>query len=40
MFFDSRNLDSFDQYLQDVERYPLIADPKEERRIGREGRSR
>ncbi len=38
MFFDSRNLDSFDQYLQDVERYPLIADPKEEREIARRAR--
>jgi RNA polymerase primary sigma factor len=38
MFFDSRNLDSFDQYLQDVERYPLIADPKEEREIARKAR--
>jgi RNA polymerase primary sigma factor len=39
MFFDSRNLDSFDQYLQDVERYPLIADPKEEREIARQARA-
>ena len=39
MFFDSRNLDSFDQYLQDVERYPLIADPKEEREIARRARA-
>ncbi len=39
MFFDSRNLDSFDQYLQDVERYPLIADPKEEREIARRART-
>jgi RNA polymerase primary sigma factor len=38
MFFDSRALDSFDQYLQDVERYPLISDPKEERRIARRAR--
>jgi RNA polymerase primary sigma factor len=35
MFFDSRALDSFDQYLQNVERYPLIEDPKEEREIAR-----
>jgi len=39
MFFDSRNLDSFDQYLQDVERYQLIADPKEEREIARRARA-
>ncbi|TDI89683.1 MAG: RNA polymerase sigma factor RpoD/SigA [Chloroflexi bacterium] len=38
MFFNSRALDSFDQYLQDVERYPLISDPKEERRIARRAR--
>ena len=38
MFFDSRALDSFDQYLQDVERYPLIEDPEEERRIARRAR--
>lgn len=38
MFFNSRALDSFDQYLQDVERYPLIADPKEEREIARRAR--
>ncbi|UCG75597.1 MAG: RNA polymerase sigma factor RpoD/SigA [Gemmatimonadota bacterium] len=39
MFFDSRNLDSFDQYLQDVERYPLIADPQQEREIARRART-
>ncbi|MFQ5889113.1 MAG: RNA polymerase sigma factor RpoD/SigA [Gemmatimonadota bacterium] len=38
MFFDSRALDSFDQYLQDVERYPLIEDPAEEREIARRAR--
>ena len=38
MFFDSRALDSFDQYLQDVERYPLIADPADEREIARKAR--
>ncbi len=38
MFFNLRALDSFDQYLQDVERYPLISDPKEERRIARRAR--
>ena len=30
MFSTSRGLDSFDQYLQDVEKYPLIQDPAEE----------
>ncbi|MEN8145096.1 MAG: RNA polymerase sigma factor RpoD/SigA [Gemmatimonadota bacterium] len=38
MFFDSRALDSFDQYLQDVERYPLIVDPAKEREIARRAR--
>ncbi len=38
MFFDSRALDSFDQYLQDVERYPLIEDPADEREIARRAR--
>jgi RNA polymerase primary sigma factor len=39
IFFDSRALDSFDQYLQDVERYPLIEDPLEEREIARRARA-
>jgi len=39
IFFDSRALDSFDQYLQDVERYPLIEDPMEEREIARRARA-
>ena len=39
MFFDSQALESFDQYLQDVERYPLIEDPKEEREIARRARA-
>ncbi|HZD06092.1 MAG TPA: RNA polymerase sigma factor RpoD/SigA [Longimicrobiales bacterium] len=39
MFFDSRALDSFDQYLQDVERYPLIDDPRQEREIARRARA-
>jgi len=38
MFFESRALDSFDQYLQDVERYPLIEDPADEREIARRAR--
>ena len=39
MFFDARALDSFDQYLQDVERYPLIEDPLQEREIARRARA-
>ena len=39
MFFDTRALDSFDQYLQDVERYPLIKDPSTEREIARKARA-
>jgi RNA polymerase primary sigma factor len=39
IFFDARALDSFDQYLQDVERYPLIVDPLEEREIARRARA-
>ena len=39
IFFDARALDSFDQYLQDVERYPLIVDPMEEREIARRARA-
>ncbi len=39
MFFDARALDSFDQYLQDVERYPLIEDPATEREIARRARA-
>ncbi len=38
MFPSSRGLDSFDQYLQDVERYPLIQDPEEERELARRAR--
>jgi hypothetical protein len=33
MFFSSRALDSFDQYLHDVEKYPLIEDPEQERAL-------
>jgi RNA polymerase primary sigma factor len=39
MFFDARALDSFDQYLQDVERYPLIENPEKEREIARRARA-
>jgi len=39
MFVDSRPLDSFDQYLRDVERYPLISDAKTEREIARKARA-
>jgi len=38
MFSSSRGLDSFDQYLQDVEKYPLIQDPREERELARRAR--
>lgn len=39
MFASSGGLDSFDQYLQDVERYPLISDPEEERALARRART-
>jgi RNA polymerase primary sigma factor len=39
MFFSSRALDSFDQYLQDVEKYPLIEDPAQERALARRARN-
>jgi RNA polymerase primary sigma factor len=39
MFTSSRGLDSFDQYLQDVEKYPLIQNPAEERALARRARS-
>ena len=39
MFSPSRGLDSFDQYLQDVEKYPLIQDPREERELARRARA-
>jgi RNA polymerase primary sigma factor len=39
MFFSSRALDSFDQYLQDVEKYPLIDDPAVERDLARRART-
>ena len=39
MFFDTYALDSFDQYLQDVERYPLIENPQIEREIARKARA-
>jgi RNA polymerase primary sigma factor len=38
MFANSRALDSFDQYLFDVEKYPLIEDPGEERELARRAR--
>ena len=38
MFTSARGLDSFDQYLQDVEKYPLIQDPQEERELARRAR--
>ena len=39
MFTSSRGLDSFDQYLQDVEKYPLNQNPAEERALARRARS-
>jgi RNA polymerase primary sigma factor len=39
MFANSRALDSFDQYLFDVEKYPLIEDPSEERELARRART-
>jgi RNA polymerase primary sigma factor len=39
MFANSRALDSFDQYLFDVEKYPLIEDPEEERELARRART-
>jgi RNA polymerase primary sigma factor len=39
MFANSRALDSFDQYLFDVEKYPLIEDPEEERELARSART-
>jgi RNA polymerase primary sigma factor len=39
MFLSSRALDSFDQYLHDVEKYPLIEDPAEERALAHRARS-
>ena len=38
MFVSSRALDSFDQYLFDVEKYPLIEDPMEERALAARAR--
>src|SRR6476620_2461262 len=39
MFSPSRGLDSFDQYLQDVEKYPLSDDPAEERALAHRARA-
>ncbi len=39
LFFDGQGLDSFDQYLHDVERYPLIKNAKKEREIARKARA-
>ncbi|HET6230259.1 MAG TPA: RNA polymerase sigma factor RpoD/SigA [Longimicrobiaceae bacterium] len=39
MFLSSRALDSFDQYLHDVEKYPLIEDPAEERALAHRARA-
>jgi RNA polymerase primary sigma factor len=39
MFVNSRALDSFDQYLFDVEKYPLIEEAQEERELARRART-
>jgi RNA polymerase primary sigma factor len=39
MYFSSKALDSFDQYLHDVEKYPLIEDAATEREIARKARA-
>ncbi len=39
MFSSSPGLDSFDQYLQDVEKYPLIQGRREERELARRARA-
>ncbi len=39
MFSSSRGLDSFDQYLQDVAKHPLIQDRREERELARRARA-
>ncbi|HSH75164.1 MAG TPA: RNA polymerase sigma factor RpoD/SigA [Longimicrobiales bacterium] len=39
MFASSSGLDSFEQYLQDVEKYPLIQDRLEERELARRARA-
>ncbi len=39
MFVNSRALDSFDQYLYDVEKYPLIEEAEEERELARRARA-
>jgi RNA polymerase primary sigma factor len=39
MFVNSRALDSFDQYLFDVEKYPLIEESGEERELARRARA-
>ncbi len=39
MFSSSQGLDAFDQYLEDVAKYPLIQDPWEERELARRARA-
>ncbi len=34
-FFRSSPSTAFDQYLQDIQKLPLITDPEEERRLAR-----
>jgi RNA polymerase primary sigma factor len=38
-FFRSQASTVFDQYLQDIQKLPLIATPEEERRLARRARS-
>ena len=39
MFSSPHGLDSFDQYLRDVDKYPFIQDPWEERELARRARA-
>ena len=39
MFSSSRGLDSFDQYLREVEKYSLIQDRREERELAYRARA-
>ncbi len=39
MISSPNGLDSFDQYLQDVAKYPLIQDLREERELARRARA-
>src|SRR2546428_2840173 len=39
-FFRANPSGAFDQYLQDIQKLPLIKDPAEERRLARRGQPR